>query len=370
MSGLPIPTPPDWSIDWHTIDSLPWMQDMKGCPQNPDRHAEGDVWIHVHMVCEEMAALPTWRNLPENERRILFTAALLHDAAKPLCTRVESDGRISSKGHSWRGAIKARSILWRMDEPFEDREAACSIVRHHLVPFYLAGSTTPARLAIEVSQTLRCDHLAIMAEADARGRTCPNPEQLLEQIARFRAQAVELDCESKPFAFPSDHSRFLYFRDSLNETETHPPENFRSQVVMLCGLPGSGKDFWIAQHAEGRPVISLDSIGEELAVPPLWPQGEVLSRAREMAKEYLLAGTDFVWNSTNLSRNVRSEGVRLFHSHGARVQVVYTEASSPALFARNRDRNKRVSEKVVERLLDRWEVPDRTECHTVDYILS
>jgi hypothetical protein len=32
-------------------------------------------------------------------------------------------------------------------------------------------------------------------------------------------------------------------------------------------------------------------------------------------------------------------------------------------------RKKRVPEQVIERLLDRWEVPDRTEGHQVDWIL-
>ena len=179
----PCPQPPDWSIDWTSLDRLPWLQDMKGGPQNPDRHAEGDVWIHVHMVTEAMVALPAWRDLSEEGRRVLFAAALLHDVAKPACTRIEPDGRISARGHSWRGAVRARNILWRLGFPFAERETVCAIVRHHLVPFFLPDSEDPPRLAIEVSQTTRCDWLALMAEADARGRTCPDPQRLLDQIA-------------------------------------------------------------------------------------------------------------------------------------------------------------------------------------------
>src|SRR5438874_11259838 len=100
---LSCPQPPDWSVDWPSLDSLPWLQEMRGCPQNPDRHAEGDVWSHVHLVAEAMAANLVWRDLPESERRILFAAALLHDVSKPACTRIEPDGRITARGHSWRG---------------------------------------------------------------------------------------------------------------------------------------------------------------------------------------------------------------------------------------------------------------------------
>lgn len=79
---------------------------MRDCPQDPTFHAEGTVWTHVGMVCEALAALDEFRALPDSDREILFAAALLHDVAKPSCTRDE-DGRITSRGHSQRGAIDA-----------------------------------------------------------------------------------------------------------------------------------------------------------------------------------------------------------------------------------------------------------------------
>ena len=370
MTFLPCPQPPDWPIDWAALDPLPWVQDLKGCPQNPDRHAEGDVWIHVHLVCEAMAALPAWRERPADERRALFAAALLHDVAKPACTRVEHDGRISSRGHSWRGAVRARAILWRLGVPFAEREAVCATVRHHLVPFFLADSENPPRMAIEVSQTARCDWLAIMAEADARGRTCPDPQRLLDQIAQFRQQADDAGCLSRPFEFPSDHARFLYFRDPARASDAPAPEAFRGDIVVLSGLPGAGKDHWAKEHVPDWPVVSLDSIRLELNVPPSDPQGEVLNRARDLAREHLKAGRRFVWNATNLSRNVRAECLRLFHAHDARVRMVYVEVPPEKLFAQNRARKRKVPEKVIERMLDRWEVPDRTEAHQVDYVVE
>ena len=82
----PCPQPPDWRVDWETLDAtFPWVRNLRGCPQDPIRHAEGDVWTHVRMVCEAMAGLEAWRALPELERKLLFTAALLHDVAKPAC---------------------------------------------------------------------------------------------------------------------------------------------------------------------------------------------------------------------------------------------------------------------------------------------
>jgi predicted kinase len=317
-----------------------------------------------------MAALPTWRELPGDDRRLLFAAALLHDVAKPACTRVEHDGRISSRGHSWRGAVQARRILWRLGVPFAEREAVCAVVRHHLVPFFLADSENPRRLAIEVSQTARCDRLAVMAEADIRGRVCPDPQKLLDQVALFREHAIEAGCLSEPFAFASDHARFLYFRDPARTPDAPAHEEFRARVVLLSGLPGAGKDHWLERHLSGWPVVSLDEIRQELGVPPSDPQGEVLNRARETARDHLRNGRHFVWNATNLSRNVRADCVRLFHGYDAHVRLVYVETTPDRLFAQNRQRRRRVPEKVIERLLDRWEVPDRTEAHRVEYVVG
>ena len=367
MSLLPCPEPPDWKIDWATLDTLPLIRDLKGCPQHPVRHAEGDVWIHVHMVCEAMASLPTWRALPEEERKILFTAALLHDVAKPACTRVESDGSITSRGHSWRGAVRARQILWRRNTPFQERESVAALVRHHLVPFFLVDSENPKRLAIEVSQTARCDWLSILAEADARGRTCPDPDHLLQQVARFRESTLETDCLSRPFPFASDHARFLYFRDPARQPDSPTLEEFKCEVTLMSGLPGGGKDHWIQEHLRGQELISLDDIRVDLRVAPSDPQGEVLNHARELARGHLLAGRNFVWNATNLSRHIRNECIRLFFDYGARVKIVYVEVPVEKLFAQNRSRRRKVPEGVIERLLDRWEVPDLTEAHEVEW---
>jgi predicted kinase len=367
----PCPQPPDWRVDWETFDAAyPWVRNLRGCPQDPHRHAEGDVWTHVRMVCESMAGLDAWRALPEIERKLLFTAALLHDVAKPACLRTEADGRISARGHSWRGAIMARRILWRMNVPFRFREQVTALVRHHLVPLYLAERDNPRRLAIEVSQTARCDHLAILSEADARGRICPDPQKLLTNIGLFAEFCRDNNCFGAAFTFPSDHARFLFFHNASREPDSPAHEEFPCEVVLMSGLPGSGKDYWINHHLKGWPVVSLDHIRQELGVSPGEPQGAVLSKARELAREYLRVKQSFCWNATNLSRQVRQECIRLYADYGAKVRVVYREVSSDRLYYQNRQRRNRVPVSVIERLLDRWETPDRTEAHQVDWVID
>jgi predicted kinase len=322
------------------------------------------------MVCEAMAGLEAWRNLPELERKIVFSSALLHDVAKPACLRTEQDGRISARGHSWRGAIMARRILWRMNLPFHLREQVTALVRHHLVPLYLVEREDPRRLAIEVSQTAKCQHLAILSEADARGRICPDPNKLLTNIARFAELCKEVSCLDRPYPFASDLARFLYFRNTSRQPDSPVEEEYACEVVLMSGLPGCGKDFWLQKYLHDWPVVSLDQLRHELGVMPNEPQGAVLNKARDMAREFLKCGQSFVWNATNLSRQVRQECVRLYADYGAKVRIVYREVPADRLFAQNRQRRNRVPVSVIERLLDRWEVPDCSEAHQVDWVVE
>jgi predicted kinase len=141
-------------------------------------------------------------------------------------------------------------------------------------------------------------------------------------------------------------------------------------VVLTSGLPGSGKDHWVRRHRGDWPVVSLDALRGELGVDPADTQGAVVNRARELARGYLRDGRSFVWNATNVSRSLRDEVIGLFARYGARVHVVYLEVPADVLMTRNRQRPAAVPEAVLERLLDRWEVPDRTEAHRVDWLVT
>ena len=71
------PMPPEWRVDWKAIHkALPEVRALRGCPQNPRYHAEGDVWIHTRLVCEELAALPRFHALPPEEQEVAVTNVL------------------------------------------------------------------------------------------------------------------------------------------------------------------------------------------------------------------------------------------------------------------------------------------------------
>jgi predicted kinase len=318
------------------------------------------------MVCEALVNLPEWYSLPLQEREIVFAAALLHDQAKPSCTREES-GRITSRGHSARGAIDARRILWEMDADFVEREQVCALISYHQSPFHLVNREDSQRQAFLISQSARCDLLGLLAKADILGRHCADQKQLLERVELFEEYCREQNCFDAPRKFPSSHSRFEYFRTENRDPSYSAHGGFRCSVTIMSGLPGSGKDTWIRQHLPELQVVSLDAIREEFGEAPTGNQGKVIQHAREKAREFLRQGQDFVWNATNLSREIRGQLVNLFADYHAQVRIIYVEAAMPALQSQNKDRAAVVPPSAIAEMMRRWEVPTPIEADVVEW---
>jgi putative nucleotidyltransferase with HDIG domain len=372
------PAPPDWALDWQAlVQRFGWLRALDGVPQNPVYHTEGDVLTHTRLVAEALVSREEWRNLPEHTRSLLFAAALLHDVGKPATTRTELDGRITSKKHAQVGAQMARTLLYTGDSldapaPFAERETIVQLVRHHGLPVWALERPDPQREVIAASQRVRLDWLALLAEADVRGRIATDRDDLLTNIALFRELCREQDCSDAPYAFANDHSRVQYFRTPGRDAAYAAYDDTSFEVVLLSGLPGAGKDSWLAAHLPDWPVIALDDLRATLDVDPADDQGAVVQAARERARELLRQRQPFAWNATNITRSLRRQLVDLFLSYGARVRIVYVEAPYADLLTRNRRRADAaaVPEKIIQRLLRRLDVPDATEAHAVGWVVE
>lgn len=370
------PTPPNWTLDWEGIEAqFSWIRAMGGVPQSPIFHAEGDVLIHTRRVVEALISSEDWRALPERERALLFASALLHDVGKPLCTKFDEFGRITSRGHAQKGEFMARQILWTGQElaaplPFQEREYIARMVRFHGLPLQFLYRMQPERNVIAVSQSVRMHHLALLAEADVRGRICRGSDELLERIALFRELCVEQRCYEQPRQFPDEYSRFLYFHKERADPNYQAYDDTSFEVVLMSGLPGVGKDTWVCSHYASRPVVALDAMRRRLKISAEDEQGHVVYAAKEQARELLRKKEAFIWNATNVTRMMRQHLVDLFVSYGARVRIVYLDAPFDALLKRNSNRPESVPEPVIYKLLGKLEVPDVTEAHAVEWVYT
>jgi predicted kinase len=363
------PAPPLWTVPWPEIRAqFPWVRRMADVPQDREHHAEGDVETHTRMACEALAAQPTWRARPLAERVLLFTTVLMHDVAKPDCTQHDEDGRITARGHSRRGDMLVRQILWELDAPPVWREHVAALVRHHQVPFWALERPDIERIAFRVSLLARNDDLALLATADILGRICTDADDVLENIGLYREYCAEQECLITPRRFASDHARFMYFRTPNRDPNYAAYDDTRLTMTVLCGLPGVGKDHWITQNRPDLPRVSLDALRAELKVKPTADQRPVIAAAHERAREHLRAGRSFVWNATNLSRQIRDQCIGLAAAYKARVEIIALEAPLSVIKARNAARSEPVPNAVIDRLVRRWETPDPTEAHEVRWL--
>lgn len=362
------PVGPQWTVRWTEIwSAFDWVRRLHGVPQDPIHHAEGDVATHTRMAVEALVSLPAWRARPAAERVRLFAAVLLHDVAKPDCTK-HVDGRITAHGHSRAGELMSRRILWELGAPIAWREHVAALVRHHQVPFWALERPDLESLVLRVSLLAGNNDLALLATADILGRHCGDAEQVLDNIGMFTDYCAELGVLDRPWPFASDHARFTYFRTPGRDPSYAAYDDTRLTVTVLSGLPGVGKDHWIAANRPQSPVVSLDALRAALRIGPGGDQRAVAAAAYEQARIHLRAGQSFVWNATNVSRQRRDICVSLAAAYRSRVELVALEAPARVHRARNWARAAPVPDTVIDRLVRKWETPDLTEAHSVDWI--
>ena len=137
---------------------------------------------------------------------------------------------------------------------------------------------------------------------------------------------------------------------------------------MMCGLPGTGKDYWISRNCNGMPVVSLDDIRRKYNLSPEGPQGYVASLGKEEAKAFLRQHQPFVWNATSITVDIRRQLINLFESYGASVRIVYLETDMKTQLYRNANREYSVPEIVITNMLRKLSLPEIHEARKVEWI--
>lgn len=377
-----LPCAPASSWNWAALRGsllAPLFERMAQTPQHRPWHGEGDVWTHTRMVCEALAQLPDFRALPPRRQQALALAALLHDTGKIRCTR-EEDGILVSPGHGAAGAQAVRRLLWQelglCGEPEAQRfrETVCLLIRYHSAPLHLLKGEDPflraRRLAAhgELAPDFSLRLLCLLAEADVRRRICGDRQELLDCIGLGRELAAEAGCLDGAYTFPSAHTRHAYLAGKNVWPEQALFDDTWGEVLLMCGLPGTGKDTWIGKHHPELPVVCMDDIRHQMGIRPTDNQGQAVQAAREQARVHLQAKQAFIWNATGIAAMSREKQLRLFEEYHARTRIVYLETPWDENLRRNAGRRYAVPEAAVNRMLESLEPPGIMEAHHVEWI--
>jgi tRNA nucleotidyltransferase (CCA-adding enzyme) len=178
---------------------FPEVAALRGTPQEPEWHPEGDVFTHTQHCVDALVALPEWLGAAPSRRRLLLFGVLAHDFGKPVTTvRAERRGQLrwTSPGHEPKGGPIAEAFLRRSGAPLELDTPVAALVVHHLAHHHGQAEftdTSVRRLARKLAPAT-IDDLALVMRADANGRPpLPSSEihvRIDELVARAHALAI------------------------------------------------------------------------------------------------------------------------------------------------------------------------------------
>jgi tRNA nucleotidyltransferase (CCA-adding enzyme) len=162
------------ALDLGIVGKLfPELQALAGCPQEPEWHPEGDVWLHTLQVVDQ--ARLRIDDLPRPQQLAIMLGALCHDLGKPATTAV-IDGRIRSHDHEEQGVVPALAVLDRLNlhtlDGYDVRHQVAGFVAQHLKP----GAWFKVRVQVgdgafrRLAQKVDLELLARLAKADCLGR--------------------------------------------------------------------------------------------------------------------------------------------------------------------------------------------------------
>jgi tRNA nucleotidyltransferase (CCA-adding enzyme) len=188
-----------------TPQLFPEIEALKGVPQEPEWHPEGDVFVHTLLVCDRARELIDDLDYPRQVT--LMVAALCHDFGKPPTTEF-AEGRTRSRGHDEAGVAPTLAFLDRLKlftlDGYDVRAQAVALVREHLKPgeFYRKREEVTDGAFRRLARRCELELLYRVAKADSLGRNAPwvPREKWFDAEAQewFIARARELSIQHKP----------------------------------------------------------------------------------------------------------------------------------------------------------------------------
>jgi tRNA nucleotidyltransferase (CCA-adding enzyme) len=175
---------------------FPELHALAGCPQEPEWHPEGDVWVHTLQVVDQ--ARMRIDDLPRPQQITVMLGAVVHDLGKPPTTAF-IDGRIRSMNHEELGVAPATAVLDRLNvhtiDGYDVRKQVLGITAQHLKPgsWYKVRDEVGDGAFRRLAQKVDLELLARVAKSDCEGRRpgqfdCTTMDWFL---ARARALGVE-----------------------------------------------------------------------------------------------------------------------------------------------------------------------------------
>lgn len=353
------------NLDWDYIDSIPEFAKLKECQQNPVWHGEGNAYEHTRKCIEALENIV----VSASSNRVLKIAVLFHDIGKCVTTTF-AKGNWHSYGHEIESEKITRRILW--DEDIDCRERVCKLVRWHMDALKIFESKNLFDSFYKlVTHVDEISDLYRVKLCDILGSDMQNQE-----VKKLNIKQVEY--LYKLGMLQHDSTKVFPILDAMYCNGKHylADKNRMPTVVMMIGLPGSGKNTYIDEKyakddTKSWVILSRDDIRYELGFcgkdekVVLSPENEGI--VTEVFNERLINAVkenkSVVINNINLKRKYREAYKELLKPYNVWYDYVYVEA--PTLEDNIERRKGQISAQVFEQMIDKFDFPTVEEYQTL-----
>lgn len=304
-------------------------------------HLEGDVWTHTMMVC----------NQAENTSKNVMIAALLHDIGKPSARFIKNN-KVCFYNHDQISAFMALEIL---KTPFLNLHNEDIIQIFNIIALH--------------TQVFKQDHKKLCNSLD----NFPLAEQLMElgkcdHSGRFHKST------------PND-----FFRPSMEkvlkwstENSKTPKSDFKKEVIILCGLPGSGKTTWVEQYKINNPdcfIISRDSIITdtlpELSYNEAFNQVDQKLVDKELQLKFNSSKNknSVVVDMTHMSKKSRRSSLGRFGKDYKKTCIMFLSDLETIKYRNNNRIGKNIKDDIIFKMVKSFYPPTKEEFDEIRYVV-
>ena len=418
------------SYDWKAIWKIPEFAVLESIEQNPKWHNEGNVKKHTLLVCKqaikevnEFASIEDRefeiyniaKNFDEYETcylepctfykaKLLLASALFHDIGKAITTSKGKDGNWHAYNHEYEGERLTRYLLW--NENVNLREDICALVKYHMLPLNVFERKNYLEEIIKVSYNIPSwELLLLLKKCDITGSIQSNTVSKEKDFIVLKE--LEMICKQLG-CYGYNKIEMHFFSNRIKDSIKFEYEKTKKplKVIVMIGLPGSGKDTFInnnlirdkkddkdflylcniSRNNNGNItgihrytkdevcVICRDDIRAELGyckagekvVLDRKKEDKVSEVATEKMYEAAEEGKVIILNNINLKKEYRVEYARLLSNYDTEITYIYVEASSLDKNIERRDGE--ISENVFASMIKKFEWPNYEEYDNFYYI--
>ena len=357
-----------------------YIEQMKRTEQNPRFHAEGNVYNHTLLVLEQFYKHADEFDLSEEEKEVLYWAAILHDVGKPKVTKCVN-GRWIARGHEAAGVPIARDILLGKPEITKvQRHRILNLVRWHHVPMRwgLMGTKYSAYKKLATQTDIRL--LGIFAMFDVLGRICVNKSHVLEVIDHFNelivpriryefASHTELQGFFQNANYKKKNALWNAFKTDdirlLEKVMYRTPEKERepqTSCVITIGPPKSGKTTYLEENYPDHQYFHFD---RQNSSAPLTRQ---LSHIRKSLSNPYGEERKVAIDGMHLNVAQRKEVMEYVRDCGSMIHYVVFEKSLAEIHANNQNSAHPIGASQIQAAYDQLYFPHPWESHSLEVV--